>query len=125
MQIAMIETDDAPGPGGAYSQAIRAGELVMLSGQVGIDPLTGQVADGVAAQTRQALHNLEAVLHAAGGSLDRLIKTTCFLTSVDRFAEFNEAYGQVMGDHRPTRSTVGVQLAGGYLVEIEGIALLG
>lgn len=125
MQTEVILTTEAPTPGGAYSQAIRAGELVFLSGQVGIDPKTGQVREGVAAQTRQALHNLEAVLLAAGGSLDRLVKTTCFLTSIDAFAEFNAAYEQVMGEHKPTRSTVGVQLAGDYLVEIEGIALLG
>ena len=125
MQTEVILTTEAPTPGGAYSQAIRAGELVFLSGQVGKDPKTGQVREGVAAQTRQALHNLEAVLLAAGGSLDRLVKTTCFLTSIDTFAEFNAAYEQVMGEHKPTRSTVGVQLAGDYLVEIEGIALLG
>lgn len=123
MQPDVILTSDAPAPGGAYSQAIRADGLVVLAGQVGIDPATGVIADGVAAQTRQALRNLEAVLHAAGGSLDWLVKTTCFLSSVDSFAEFNAAYAEVMGDRRPARSTVGVQLPGGYLVEIEGIAV--
>jgi 2-iminobutanoate/2-iminopropanoate deaminase len=125
LQTDVIATTEAPAAGGAYSQGIRAGGLLFLSGQVGIDPATRQVRDGVAAQTRQALHNLEAVLLAAGGSLDRLVKTTCFLTSMEAFAEFNAAYAEVMGEHRPTRSTVGVQLAAGYLVEIEGIALLG
>ena len=124
MQIDVIATTNAPTAGGAYSQAIRAGELVFLSGQVGIDPETGKVRAGVHEQTRQALHNLEAVLRAAGGSLDRIVKTTCFLTSVDAFAEFNAAYEQVMGEHRPARSTVGAHIAGGYLVEIEGIAVL-
>jgi 2-iminobutanoate/2-iminopropanoate deaminase len=124
MQTELIATADAPPPGGAYSQAVRAGELVVLAGQVGIDPASGQTAEGVEAQTRQAIANLDAVLRAAGGSLESLIKTTCFLTSVDSFAEFNAAYSEAMGDHRPARSTVGVQLAGGYLVEIEGIALL-
>jgi len=120
----VIATADAPAPGGAYVQAIRAGDLLLLSGQVGIDPATGEVPEGVAEQTRQAIRNLQAVLEAAGGSLEQLVKTTCFLTSVDDFPEFNAAYAEVMGEHRSTRSTVGVQLAGGYLVEIEGLALL-
>jgi 2-iminobutanoate/2-iminopropanoate deaminase len=124
MQTDVIAAADAPQPGGAYSQAVRAGEIVVLAGQVGIDPASGRTAEGVAAQTRQALENLEAVLRAAGGSLESLIKTTCFLTSVDTFEEFNAAYSEALGDHRPARSTVGVQLAGGYLVEIEGIAVI-
>jgi 2-iminobutanoate/2-iminopropanoate deaminase len=124
MQTETIATDAAPAPGGYYAQAIRAGELLVLSGQVGVDPATGAVADGVAGQTRQAIANLDAVLRAAGGSLASLVKTTCFLTSVDAFAEFNAAYTEAFGDHCPTRSTVGVDLAGGFLVEIEGIALL-
>jgi 2-iminobutanoate/2-iminopropanoate deaminase len=98
--------------------------MLWLAGQVGIDPATGDVAEGVAGQTRQALRNLEAVLRAAGGSLESLVKTTCFLTRVDAFAEFNAAYVQVMGNHQPPRSTVGVELAGGYLVEIEGLAVI-
>lgn len=124
METETIATDAAPAPGGFYAQAIRAGELVVLSGQVGVDPATGAVAEGVAGQTRQAIVNLDAVLRAAGGSLASLVKTTCFLTSVDAFAEFDAAYAEAFGDHRPTRSTVGVDLAGGYLVEIEGLAVL-
>jgi 2-iminobutanoate/2-iminopropanoate deaminase len=120
----VIRTDEAPAPGGAYSQAFRYGDTIWLAGQVGIDPATGEVADGVAGQTRQALRNLEAVLRAAGGSLESLVKTTCFLTRVDMFAEFNAAYSEVMGSHRPPRSTIGVELAGGYLVEIEGLAVI-
>ena len=125
MQIEVVLTTAAPTPGGGYSQAIRAGKLVFLAGQVGKDPTTGQVLDGVAAQTTQALRNLEAVLQAAGGSIDRLVKTTCFLTSIAEFDEFNAAYEQVLGGHKPARSTVGVELAGDLLVEIEGIAVLG
>lgn len=120
----LITTANAPTPGGAYSQAFRTGATLWLAGQVGIDPSTGEVAQGVAAQTRQALRNLEAVLNAAGGSLSSLVKTTCFLTDVAAFAEFNAAYDEVMSGHRPPRSTVGVQLAGGYLVEIEGVAVI-
>jgi 2-iminobutanoate/2-iminopropanoate deaminase len=120
----VIATSGAPAPGGAYSQAVRSGNTIWLAGQVGVDPSTGDVADGVAGQTRQALRNLEAVLSAAGGSLSNLVKTTCFLTDVAAFAEFNAVYSEVMGDHRPPRSTVGVELAGGYLVEIEGVAVI-
>lgn len=125
METEVILTAEAPIPGGAYSQAIRAGELIFLAGQVGRDPVTGDTREGVAAQTRQALHNLEAVLVSAGGSLDRLVKTTCFLTSISDFAEFNAAYEDVMGGHKPARSTVGVELPTGLLVEIEGVAVLG
>lgn len=125
MNPEVIVTEAAPAPAGAYVQALRAGSLVVLSGQVGLDPNTGGPPAGVAAQTRQALRNLEAVLVAAGGSLASLVKTTCFLSDVEAFGEFNAAYAEVMGRHHPTRSTVGVQLAGGYLVEIEGLALVG
>ena len=120
----LISTDGAPAPAGAYSQAFRSGNTLWLAGQIGVDPATGKVAEGVAAQTRQALHNLEAVLRAAGGDLTSLVKTTCFLTDVEAFAEFNAAYDEVMDGHRPPRSTVGVRLAGGYLVEIEGAAVI-
>ncbi len=120
----VIATGDAPAPGGAYSQAFRSGTTIWLAGQVGIDPATGEIADGVAGQTRQALRNLEAVLRAAGGSLESLVKTTCFLTRVEAFPEFNRAYEEMMGSHRPPRSTIGVDLAGGYLVEIEGVAVV-
>lgn len=119
-----ISTANAPSPGGAYAQAIRHGDLVVLSGQVGVDPATGETVAGVAAQTRQALRNLLAVLAAAGGAPEHLVKTTCFLTDVTAFAEFDAAYAEVLGDLRPTRSTVGVQLAGGFLVEIEGLAIV-
>lgn len=122
--LTTIHAAAAPRPGGSYSHAIRAGGLLLLAGQVGVDPADGRLPDGVAAQTRQALRNLEAVLRAAGGSLDRLAKTTCFLASLDDFAAFDAAYREVLGDHRPARSTVGVELAGGCRVEIEGIALL-
>ena len=125
METEVILTAEAPIPGGAYSQAIRAGEVIFLAGQVGRDPATGDTCEGVAAQTRQALHNLEAVLVAAGGSLSQLVKTTCFLTSISDFAEFNAAYEDEMSGHKPARSTVGVQLATGLLVEIEGVAVLG
>jgi 2-iminobutanoate/2-iminopropanoate deaminase len=120
----ILTTDEAPMPGGAYSQGVRVGSTLFLSGQVGIDPATGEVREGLAQQTRQAIRNLEGVLREAGGSLESIVKTTCFLVDVGQFAEFNAAYAEMMGDHRPGRSTVGVELAGGYLVEIECIAHL-
>jgi 2-iminobutanoate/2-iminopropanoate deaminase len=120
----LIATEDAPAPGGAPSQAFRSGCTLRLAGRVGIDPSTGEVAEGGAGQTRQALRNLKAVLRAAGGSLQTLLKTTYFLTRVYAFAEFNAAYEEVMGDDHPPRSTVGVELAGGYLSEIEGLAVI-
>ena len=119
-----LSTTEAPKPGGAYSQGARVGSTLFLSGQVGIDPDTGEVREGLSEQTKQAIRNLEAVLRSAGGSLESIVKTTCFLVDTDGFAEFNAAYEEMMGSHRPGRSTVGVALAGGYLVEIECIAHL-
>lgn len=124
MMSEVIESRGAPAPAAAYSQGLRVGSLVALSGQVGIVPGTGAIADGVAAQTWQAVANLEAVLASAGGSLQSLVKTTCFLAAIEDFGEFDAAYAEAMGDHRPARSTVGVRLPGAYLVEIEGLAVL-
>jgi len=124
VDLELISTSEAPQPGGAYAQAVRTGNLLLLAGQVGIDPASGQVGDGLAAQTRQAVSNLDAVLRAAGGSLDNLVKTTCFLAALDQFSIFNAAYAEALEDRRPARSTVGVALAGAYLIEIEGIAVL-
>lgn len=124
MSAEAISTDGSPKPGGAYSQAMRLGDVVAVAGQVGIDPATLSTLEGVEAQTRQALMNLEAILVAAGGSLQSLVKTTCFLASMEDFAAFNSAYAAVMGDHLPARSTVGVGLVSGFLVEIEGIAVI-
>ena len=120
----VILTPYAPVPGGPYAQAISNGKLLALSGQVGIDPATGEALPGVVAQTRQALANLKAVLVAAGAGPENVIKTTCFLTDIGSFAAFNDEYSLFFGDHRPARSTVGVALAGGFLVEVEALAVL-
>ncbi len=119
-----ILAEAAPTPGGAYSHAMRVGNIVFLAGQVGVDPKTGITPDGVPAQTEQALRNLESVLHSLGSSLKSIVKTTCFLRDLATFDEFNTAYARVMGDHKPARSTIGVQLASHYLVEIEAVATL-
>lgn len=101
-----------------------AGDFVFTSGQVGIDPRTGTlVAGGVAAETRQVLENLRAVLEAAGSSLDRVVKVTVFLTDLADFSSFNAVYQEVMGGHCPSRSTVQVAgLPAGARVEIEVVA---
>ena len=120
-----IQTDDAPPALGPYSQAIVAGGFVFCSGTAGIDPLTGLVAEGIEAQTEQALLNLSAVLEAAGASLDDLVKTTIFYADVEDFAKLNEVYDRFMPDPPPARSApANVRLPRGLLVSIEAIALL-
>ncbi|MEO6144691.1 MAG: Rid family detoxifying hydrolase [Dermatophilaceae bacterium] len=122
---ASVFTDDAPSALGPYSQAIVAGGFVFCSGTAGIDPQTGQVAEGIEAQTEQALRNLSAILEAAGTSLADLVKTTIFYTDVDDFAKLNEVYSRFMPDPPPARSApANVNLPRGLLVSIEAIALL-
>ena len=119
-----IETSAAPPASGAYSQAIRAGNLIFVAGQLGADPATGELADGVAAQAERVLLNLTAVLDAAGASLDRVVKTTIFLSDMANFATVNEAYARHFSAPYPARSTVAVrELPRGGLVEIECIAI--
>jgi 2-iminobutanoate/2-iminopropanoate deaminase len=119
-----VETNGAPGAIGPYSQGIRAGELVFTAGQVGADPASGILADGVAAQADRALRNLTAVLDAAGSSLDRVVKTTIFLVEVADFATVNEVYASHFSAPYPARSTVTVKaLPKDALVEIEAIAI--
>jgi 2-iminobutanoate/2-iminopropanoate deaminase len=120
-----ITTSSAPGAIGPYSQAIASGQLIFCSGQVGLDPATGQLIEGdVRAQTRRALENLSAVLSAAGSSLAQVVKTTVFLTSMADFTAMNEAYGAFFPGDPPARSTVGVaELPRGARVEVECIAL--
>jgi 2-iminobutanoate/2-iminopropanoate deaminase len=118
-----VSTDRAPAPGGSYSQAVVAGDLVHCAGQVGIDPATGVLADGLAAQVEQAIRNLEQVLVAAGSGLDLVTKVTCFLTDIGRFADFDEVYRRLVPQPFPARSTVGVALAGDLLFEIEAAAV--
>jgi len=118
-----IQTNGAPVPVGPYSQAIVAGDLVFCSGQVGLDPATGELVDGLEAQAERALRNLSAVLDAAGVSWADVVKTTIFLADVGDFAAVNAIYGRVMPDPAPARSTVGVSgLPKGALVEVEAIA---
>jgi 2-iminobutanoate/2-iminopropanoate deaminase len=118
-----IQTNGAPAAIGPYSQAIRSGDLVFCAGQVGVDPSTGQLAEGVEAQAERALRNLQAVLDAAGLGFDDVVKTTVFLADVNDFAAVNAIYARFMADPPPARSTIGVgALPKGALIEIEAIA---
>jgi len=122
-----IKTNAAPGALGPYSQAIVAGGMVYCAGQIPLDPATGNiVSGGIAQQTEQVLKNLRAVLKAAGSDLDRAVKTTVFLKSMNDFAAMNEVYGRAdhFGAMPPARSTVEVaRLPRDVLVEIEVVAL--
>ena len=121
-----IATDRAPAAVGPYSQAVRFGNMVFTAGQLGMDPQAGAlVKGGVAAQTRQALTNLQAVLEAAGTSMDNVVKTTVFLQDIGDFQAMNEVYTQFFGEAPPARSAVQVAaLPLGGLVEIEAVAML-
>jgi 2-iminobutanoate/2-iminopropanoate deaminase len=120
-----IATDAAPAAIGPYSQAIRAGKLVFCSGQVGLDPQTGElVTGGIEAETRRALQNLGAVLDAAGVGPADVVKATVFLADMKDFAALNEIYGGFFPDPPPARSTFAVAaLPKGARVEIEAIAV--
>ena len=118
-----ISTGGAPGAIGPYSQAIRSGDMVFCSGQLGLDPASGELVDGVEAQAERALRNLQSVLDAAGLGFDDVVKTTIFLVDIGDFAAVNAVYAPFMPDPPPARSTVQVAaLPKGGLVEIEAIA---
>ena len=120
-----IRTDAAPPPGGGYSQGIRAGQLVFTAGQVGINPATGEIAgDTIEEQTRQVLDNITGVLGAAGATLADVVKVTAFLTDMSLFPGYDAVYRTYFPEPRPARSSVGVKLAGAFLVEIEAVAVL-
>jgi 2-iminobutanoate/2-iminopropanoate deaminase len=105
---------------GPYSPAVRAGDWLVLAGQVGLDPQTGKLADGVEAQAQQVFANIKAVLGDCGATLNDVAKATVFVTNIGDFAAVNAVYGDAFGDHRPARSTVQVAaLPAGAEVEIE------
>jgi 2-iminobutanoate/2-iminopropanoate deaminase len=120
----VISTAGAPAAVGAYSQAIRAGDLVFSAGQLGLDPDTGEFsADDVAGQAERALANLAAILEAAGSGLDRLVKVTVYLADIGDWPALNEVYGRVIPEPYPARSAFAVKdLPRGARVEIEAIA---
>lgn len=121
-----IQTPDAPQAIGTYSQAIRAGSTLYLSGQIGLDPATMQVVEGIDAQIHRVFRNLQAVAVTAGANLDDAVKLTVFLTDLAYFARLNEIMAQYLKPPYPARSAVGVsQLPRGALVEIEAILVKG
>ena len=119
----IIHTSSAPAAIGPYSQAVKVGNMVFTSGQLGLDPVTGELASGIEAQTHQAFKNLEAILKEAGGSLASVVKFTLFLTDLADFAAVNAIMAQYVPEPFPARSTVGVaSLPKGGIFEIEAIA---
>ena len=118
-----IETKLAPGAIGPYSQGIEANGIIFTSGQIPVDPATGQIPDGIAAQAEQSCKNVGAILEAGGSSFEKVIKTTCFLADIKDFAAFNEVYGKYFTS-KPARSCVAVkEIPKGVLCEIEAIAV--
>jgi 2-iminobutanoate/2-iminopropanoate deaminase len=122
----IIKTESAPAAIGPYSQAVRAGGFIFASGQIPLDPQTGEfVAGGVAEQTEQVMRNLSAVLEAAGSGMKRIVKTTVFLADMNDFAAMNEVYGRYFKENPPARATVqAARLPRDARVEIEAIALM-
>ena len=124
MDKKVIFTEKAPAVVGPYSQAIQAGDFIYTAGQIALDPATGKLIEGdVAAQAERAIGNIQAVLEAAGASLNDVVKTTVYLKTMSDFAAMNAVYSRLFGDNRPARTTIaidGVPLGG--LFEIEVVA---
>lgn len=123
----ILATDNAPAAIGPYAQAVMTGNLLFTSGQIALDPQTGNVAEGgIREQTAQIMKNLSAILAEAGVDFSAVVKTTCFLADMNDFAAFNEVYGAAFGTHKPARSCVAVRtLPKGVLAEVEVIAEIG
>lgn len=126
MAKTIIHTDKAPAAIGAYSQAVRAGNTVYLSGQIPLNPETGEVVTGgFAEETHQVFKNFKAIVEEAGGSLDQVVKINAFLTDLSNFATFNEIMAQYFTEPYPARAAIGVaSLPKGVQVEAEGILVL-
>lgn len=123
----IISSPKAPQAIGPYSQAVRSGNLLFISGQIPLEPATGEMVDGdIGVQTRRVLENLSAIVEAAGGSLRDVVKTTIYLTDLNDFLSVNAVYGEFFGQEPPARATVQVsKLPRGAAVEIEAVAVLG
>ena len=123
MSSRIIQSKNAPAAIGPYSQAVMAGSLLYTSGQLGLDPDTGDLASGIEGQTKQSLKNVQAILEEAGLQKTDVIKTVVFLKNMSDFAVVNRIYAEFFGDHKPARSCVEVaSLPKGGLVEIEVVA---
>ena len=122
MDKTVISTTNAPGAIGPYSQGWVVGNMVFASGQIPVNPATGEIPEGIAAQTEQSCKNVAALMEAAGVTMDNVVKTTCFLADIADFAAFNEVYAKYFTS-KPARSCVAVKdLPKGVLCEIEAIA---
>lgn len=123
----VVATEKAPGAIGPYSQGNIVGDFLFASGQLGLDPATGELVEGIEAQTEQALKNVKAIVEAAGATMDQVIKTTCFLDDINDFAAMNAVYAKFFTEGSyPSRSALEIgKLPKGGLVEIEVIAYLG
>ena len=123
MALNIIHTENAPAAVGPYSQAVRTGNLLLTSGQLGLDPVTGTLPEGIAAQAEQSLKNIDAILAEAGFAKTDVVKTTVFIRNMGDFGTVNEIYAAYFSGHKPARSCVEVSaLPKGGLVEIEVIA---
>ena len=126
MSRKIISTADAPAAIGTYSQAVRVGDTVYMSGQIGLDPASMQMVDGIDAQIVRVFENLKAVAEAAGGSLADVVKLNVFLTDLANFAKVNETMARYFGEPFPARAAVGVkELPRGALVEADAVMCLG
>lgn len=122
--MTVIETKNAPKPVGPYSQAVEAGGIVFVSGQVGINPETGtKVEGGTEKETKQVLKNIEAILKEAGLQLKDVTKVTVYLKDINDFSRMNQVYSVFFSDHKPARACVEANLVKDYLVEIDAIAV--
>lgn len=119
-----VLTENAPMPIGPYSQAMRSGNMLFISGQLGIDPTTNEMGNDLTRQTELSLSNLLSIVEAAGGRKGSIVKTTIFLHDMDTFTDLNKVYSSFFEDHRPARSTVQARLPKDALVEIEAVAVL-
>jgi 2-iminobutanoate/2-iminopropanoate deaminase len=117
----IISTDKAPKPGGPYSQAVVVGDLVFVAGQVPRDPQTGKTPESIEDQTRLVLNNMKAILEAAGCTMQQVVRTDVYLSTMNNFSRMNEVYKTFFNEDYPVRTTVGVQLVG-FDVEISCIA---
>ena len=118
-----INTKNAPKAVGPYSQAIVSGGFIFCAGQIGIDPKTSELAEGIEAQTDQVMKNLKAVLTAGNSNLDHVVKTTVYLSNIVDYVKMNEVYGKYFADHKPARAAFAVaDLPRGALIEIEVVA---
>ncbi|MEO6349114.1 MAG: Rid family detoxifying hydrolase [Candidatus Limnocylindrales bacterium] len=126
MSLKVVTTNGAPSAIGPYSQAIDAGNLVFVAGQVGRDPGTGELADGIEAQSERVMNNIAAILDAAGLTWANVAKTTCMLAEMGDFDAFNAVYARFVSDPKPARATYAVKaLPRGALIEVEAVAVRG